>query len=394
MDVPIQNLQFRSEAVANAALEAARSLRETIDTNARKAGNEPVPAATVDALTKADLWGVMTPREVGGSELPLLDVIDVFEEVARADGSAGWCLMAGASTVAYFGAYAGDAFVQTLFANGVPLAAGQFAPNGAGVREDGGFRLSGRYQFGSGLSYAQWVGAGFLVPPPEGSDAPAEFRFALLPKDSVELRGNWDVLGLTSTASWDYSIDDAFVPEEGTFLFAAPTRRRGGPIYVLGVMALTASGHAGFALGVARRALDELTVLSKTKVRMGSSSFLKDSDSFLEKLGILESRFRAARAWVRESFAKLEADVVENGRVDPVLNNEVRQATVFVTQEAADVVRGAYLLAGTTALRAGPLERCFRDIHAGSQHFFASPASTLDMARDLVAAAPDRALDA
>jgi alkylation response protein AidB-like acyl-CoA dehydrogenase len=378
----------------NAALRAARALRETIDANARKAGDEPVPAATVDALEKARLWGVMSPREVGGAELPIVDSIDVFEEVARADGSAGWCLMAGASTVAYFGAYAGDAFVEKLFADGVPLAAGQFAPNGTGVPEDGGFRISGRYQFGSGLSYARWVGAGILVPSPEGGDAPAEYRFALVPRQDVELRGNWDVLGLTSTASWDYAIEDVFVPEEATFLFAAPTRRRGGPIYSAGVIALTAAGHAGFALGVARRALDEVTVLSKTKIRMGSGTFLKDSEAFLEKLGVLESRFRASRAWVRDAFAGLEAAVVETGALDLVRNDEVRQATVFATQEAAEIVRGCYLLAGTSALRAGPLERCFRDIHAGSQHFFASPASTLDLARDLVAAAPDSALDA
>ncbi len=70
----------------------------------------------------------------------------------------------------------------------------------------------------------------------------------------------------------------------------------------------------------------------------------------------------------------------------------MRQATVHVTQEAADIVREAYLLLGTTALRDGPLQRCFRDIHAGSQHFFASPASTLELARDLMNAAPDSAL--
>ena len=72
----------------------------------------------------------------------------------------------------------------------------------------------------------------------------------------------------------------------------------------------------------------------------------------------------------------------------------VRQATVHLTQEGADIVRHVYLLAGTTALRDGPIQRCFRDIHAGSQHFFASPASTLDFARDLIVATPESALDA
>jgi alkylation response protein AidB-like acyl-CoA dehydrogenase len=257
-----------------------------------------------------------------------------------------------------------------------------------GVAEDGGYRLNGNYQFGSGLHYAEWVGAGFIVPPPAGSDAPARYLFGLVPAAAIEPRGNWNVLGLAATASWDYGIRDAFVPEGATFLFAAPTRRRGGRVYELGVLAQTAAGHAGFALGVTRRALDELRALAATKVRMGAGSFLKDDPRFLHELGTLESRLRGAEAWIRDAFARIERTVQESGRLDLRQNLEVRQATVHVTQEGADVVREAYRLAGTTSLRDGALQRCFRDIHAGSQHFFASPASTLEFARDLLAQPP------
>jgi alkylation response protein AidB-like acyl-CoA dehydrogenase len=368
-------------------LAAARELYPSIDARAAKAGSDPVPAETVEALRQAGLFGAMTPRELGGAELAIVDAIDVFAEVSRADGSTGWCLMAGASAVGYFGAYAGDEFVARLFADGIPLVAGQFAPNGAAVAEPGGYRLTGNYQFGSGLHYAEWVGAGFLVPSPAGSDAPMRYLFGLVPADQIEVRGNWEVLGLSATASWDYGVRDVFVPEGATFLFAAPTRRRGGPVYELGVIAQTAAGHAGFALGVTRRALDELAVIAGTKVRMGSGVFLKDDPRFLHALGTLESRYHSAKAWVRDAFTRIERTVRETGRLDLRENNEVRQATVHVTQEGADVVREAYLLAGTTALRDGPLQRCFRDIHAGSQHFFASPASTLDYARDRMASA-------
>jgi alkylation response protein AidB-like acyl-CoA dehydrogenase len=374
-------------------LSTARELRTSIDANAQKSGSDPVPLETIAALRGAGIYGLMTPKELGGAELPILDVIDVVEEVSRADGSAGWCLMAGATTAAYFGAYGGESFVQRMFADGTPLAAGQFAPNGTGVREGDGYRVTGNYSFGSGIDCADWVGAGFLVLPPEGSDEPAEYRFGVVPKQDAELRGNWDVLGLQSTASLDYGIDSALVPEEATFVFAAPTRHRGGRQFELGVMVLTAAGHAGFALGVARRALDEMASIAKTKVRMGTGTFLKDSERFLELLGNLESRFAASRAWVRETFAAAEATVLAGGAVDPVEANRVRQSTVFATQEAAEIVRGAYLHVGTTALRDGPLQRCFRDIHAGSQHFFASPASTLEMARDVMTTAADAGID-
>ena len=193
-------------------LEAARDLRSTLDTNAGLAGNAPVPKDTVEAPTRADLWGVMCPTELGGAGLSMVEAIDVFAETAWADGSAGWCHMAAASAIAYFASYCSDEFVKPLFADGIPLAAGQFAPNGMATREQGGFRLTGRYSFGSGIDYADWCGAGFLVPAPEGSDAPAEYRFGLVPKSEVTLLGNWDVLGLRSTASLDYSIEEVFVP--------------------------------------------------------------------------------------------------------------------------------------------------------------------------------------
>jgi alkylation response protein AidB-like acyl-CoA dehydrogenase len=302
--------------------------------------------------------------------------------------------MAGASAVGYFGSYGGDAFVREMFADGVPLVAGQFAPNGIGTPVEGGYRVTGSYQFGSGIHYAEWVGAGFLVQPPEGSDEPARYLFGVVPKAEAELRGNWDVLGLDATASFDYGIEDAFMPEGAVFLFAAPTRHRGGPVFELGVIAQTAAGHAGFAIGVVRRALDELEVLARTKARMGTGTFLKDDERFLHTLGTLESRARASSSWVRESFALLEQSVRETGRVDLEHNDRVRQATVHVTQDGADIVRQAYLLAGTTALRAGPLQRCFRDMHAASQHLMASPIATLDWARRLLEAAPDSALDA
>ena len=112
------------------ALAAARELRSAIDANAVKAEGAPVPPETVGSLRDAGLFGIMTPRDVGGSELSLLESIEVFAEVARADGSAGWCLMAVASCSSYFGAYCEQSFVDRLFANGIPLAAGQFAPDG------------------------------------------------------------------------------------------------------------------------------------------------------------------------------------------------------------------------------------------------------------------------
>jgi alkylation response protein AidB-like acyl-CoA dehydrogenase len=365
-------------------LDAARDLRSTIEAGA--GDDAHVPDSVMAAIADAQLHGVLTPREVGGAELPIPDVLDVFAELAYADGSAGWCTMASATVTAFFGAWANDDFARECFADGVPLAAGQFAPNGTAVRDgaNAGWRVSGNYQFGSGIVHARWVGAGVLTQHEDGTDP--DFLLALFPADQATRQGNWHTLGLRATASEDYAVRDVLVPDVATFPFFAPTRYHGGPMYDLGVLGVTAIGHCGFALGVTRRALDELArVATGGKHRMAAASPLRDSERFLHELGTLEGRSRAARAWVYEVFRDAQQAADDNA-VTPQLVNLVRQATVHVTQVGADIARQAYLLAGTTALRDGPLQRCFRDLHAGTQHFFASPAAAQDVARDILAA--------
>ncbi len=356
-------------------LDRARDLASLIDTNAAKADGGPVLEATVTAMAEAGLYSAMAPREVGGAELSLVDNLDLFAEVSRADGSTGWCLMASAGASAYFAAWCPDSFTDQAFADGVPRVAGQFAPAGTAVEVEGGYRLTGDYQFGSGLNDAAWAGAGAFTQPAD--DSPAGYRFFMMPKSEVQLKGNWEVLGLTGTASWDYSIDDVFIPTEASFDFFDITRHRGGPAYDLGVLPLTALGHAAWALGLMRRAIDELVDIAQTKQRLGAPSTLVGSEHVVMQVAKLEARYCASRAWVYNSFGEAEAQAIEADQQgeapDPARSLDCRMATVHATQEAADVIQGAYLLAGTTALRDGALQRCFRDIHAGTQHAMVSP---------------------
>jgi alkylation response protein AidB-like acyl-CoA dehydrogenase len=377
--------------VTHAYLDAARDLRREIDANARANPDAPVPHETYDLVRAAGLHGALAPREVGGAELSLVDCLDVFTELARADGSTGWCVMASATSAAFFGAWGSDELVEKMFADGVPWSAGQYAPNGTAERDGDEWIVNGDYQFGSGIDVAEWVGAGVMATDDAGNP---DMVFLTFPADGARRTGNWDVLGLRATASEDYRVRDLRVPVAWSFRFFAPVRHRGGPIFELGVLGLTTVGHIGFALGVVRRALDELTAIAATKHRMGAATSLRESERFLHELGRLEARARADVAFARSELARAQAVLEADPAPDPRLTNRLRAATVHVTQHGADIVREAYLLGGTSALRAGPLERCFRDIHAGTQHFFASPAGAVDFGRDVLDAAPGDALDA
>lgn len=359
-------------------------LRALIEEHATSDGT-PIAAEVVDAFNAAGLYGSMTPKDAGGLELSLLENLDLMADIAYADGSTGWCFMACATTSAFFGAWAGDDFVLDAYANGVPLAAGQLAPNGTAVAVDGGERVTGRYQFGSGIDHCAYVGMGYVVTPDDG---PPEYRMGIVPKAAVTITGNWDVLGLRATASYDYTADDVFVPDAASFGYAAPgamapIHRRGGPVYNLGVLILTCVGHSAWAMGLTRRALDEVRGIAPTKLRMGAPSTLSESERFLHDYARLEQRAQAAAARVRDIFATAQ-DAAERGTATPALSAEVRSVNAFVTEEAAEIVRACYLMAGTTGLRAGPLERAFRDIHAGTQHAMVNPQHHIEWARSLV----------
>ena len=337
----------------------------------------------------AGLQRASVPQAVGGAELSLGECLDLYAELSRADGSTGWVLMAVSTSAAFFGAYCPDSFTDVMFADGIPVVAGQFAPNGVAVPQGDGFAITGDYSFGSGIEHADWVGCGSVTTPEEGD---GDYLFSVIPRDEVDVTGNWDVLGLRSTASYDYRID-SLVPSDRTFSFFFFERRRGGPVYDLGIQCLTLVGHAGWIIGVLRRALDEATVLATTRKRMTGATILAEDPRFKFDLAEAESRLRAGELWIRAAFAKAEASASSPDGPDPVAISEAKQATAYLTREGTAIVQSLYLHLGTAALREGAFQRCFRDVHAGSQHAMVSPMQTFEFADTLFAAAGESALD-
>lgn len=377
--------------------DTARTVQDQLDAFGSAAGpGEPFDPAALDLIAESGLAGLVVPKEVGGVDLPLAEAVRVWSEVSRADGSIGWCAFASDSALAYFGSYLPDDGVAEIFGEpaggpaALPIMAGQFAPNGTATPDPddpGSWVVDGDFQFGSGLLHADWAGAGFLAHAADGAD-PA-YLMGCFPVDQAEPRGNWDVLGLRATQSIDYGVHGVSVPGRRTFEFFSPTVHRGSAKHHLGVIPLTAAGHAAWALGVARRMLDELGAVAATTTRMGAPGSLADSDHFCIELARLESRQRAGRAWVQEVCESAEAECERLGGPPSALTADLlRQACVHVNKEAVQVAQAAYSLAGTRALREGPLQRCFRDLHAGAQHYFASDLPSVDFARTLLGAAP------
>jgi alkylation response protein AidB-like acyl-CoA dehydrogenase len=374
MQTLTETLPERAKAVGSIANEHA----DWGDRHGRLA--EPV----VDALHDEGLYGMWVPRSLGGAELDPVSSLQVIENVAYGDPSAGWVLMAAALAIGSGAAYLGDDAVKALFPaqsrKRFPVIAGQGTRPGVAVPHDGGFLLSGSWSFASGIKHGTHIHTLAII---QGTGEP---RIFVLPVEKVRLIDNWDVMGLRATGSIDYTIDSVYVPDSFTHFAITDVPKRGGNLYTVGIVGFAAMCHSAWACGIGRRILDELA--SNVRTRGGRAGTQATSESFLEQYAKAEGTYRAARALVYEIWTEMSRLLERGERPSVRLQSLVRLAMAHVTWAAHDVAMFVYTAAGTTGLRAGTIQRLFRDMHAGTQHLVASPPVFRAIGRELAGLAP------
>jgi alkylation response protein AidB-like acyl-CoA dehydrogenase len=376
-----------------------RSMRDVV--LAEAAPSEDARTTTgpvVDAMWSTGLMRHMNPAEAGGDEPSFADMIATWIEMAALDGSFGWVGIANFPSAAASAALLPDDGFAEVFGgpdHRVTLG-GQFAPNGRGDVVDGGIRLSGSWSFGSGTGHSAFVAGGY-IPFVDGEMvwvAPGvpDLRVAILPRDQIEFTDGWFVQGLKGTGSYDYNVRDVFVPEHRTYeLFAREPHRGRSPALRMGLMPITAAGHASWALGVARSMIDDVAEIATTKVRMGDLAPLANRTSF--QVGFAEHRalWRAAHLLVLDSFAAAERAVANGDAHTPARRADMRIAAVHATNASRKVAEWAHLAAGTTAIREGRRHaRAFRDLYTGTQHAFIGEKVAADAAQVVLGLVDDQ----
>ncbi|CAN5779618.1 acyl-CoA dehydrogenase family protein [soil metagenome] len=353
--------------------------------------------AVVDALWESGLMSRFNPAEAGGAEPSFREMIATWIDMAHLDGSFGWIGIANLPSAAVAAAYlpdAGFAEVFTANANRVTMG-GQFFPNGTAELSDGQYRLTGAWNFGSGTGHAEYVAAGFM-PTVDGdlvwaSEGVPELLVAILPRSDITFTDGWHVQGLKGTGSYDYEVHDVVVPAHRTFpLFTREPLRGSSAAFRMGMMPITAAGHAGWALGVAKSMIDDVEELAASKVRMGDPAPLANKASFQRGLAHHLSMWRAARLLVEQTFADIEAAVESGEPLTPLQRADLRVSAVYATDCSREIAQWAHLAAGTTAIREGSrIERAFRDLYTGTQHAFIGEKVATDAAQVWLGLEPD-----
>ena len=351
-------------------MDAVDSVRDILEVGAEE-GEETgaLPQASVDALYDSGLLRLKMPHSLGGAEADLVTQLDVLEAVCEIEPSAGWCLMIGAASLGGVGAFLPDDAIEEIFAGGnPPKTAGVFAPFGQAVPVDGGYLLSGRWSFASGIRHSNWISCGARVITGEPG-RPAQVRATVRTSD-VKIHDNWRVMGLRGTGSCDFSADNLFVPASFAYDVSLTEPLRGGAIYRLGRPGFVTNEHSAFALGVARRALNAALEVGQSKNRgYNSVNSLARRPAFQRMLSESELRLRATRLLNVEILEEASQAVNQGHPPSPLLQTEMRSLCSYTTDVAVDIVTQAFRFAGGAALfDSSILQRCLRDINAGAQH--------------------------
>src|SRR5215472_11498947 len=253
------------------------------------------------AMLDANLFAVRLPRDEGGLGGTGVELFEATEEIARADGSAGWCMLISNAVGTFIHIGADPEARCEIFGNGPVACWATLLPKARSVAIKGGFRLSGNFSWGSSSSLSRCV---MVAEPIADRGGRQWFRAHLVPKEDVEIReGSWDVMGLRATASVDYTITDKFVPAHRTFEY--PFLSDGDPRRpsARGLVELGRPGMAAFASGIGLRALDELLAAAPKTKRLQAEGMQSEDNVVQFGIGDLEGRLRAARGYCLDLVA-------------------------------------------------------------------------------------------
>ncbi|HVK24258.1 MAG TPA: acyl-CoA dehydrogenase family protein [Actinokineospora sp.] len=355
------------------ARELAPTLRER---SAEIEKARTLPLDIVETLRAAGVFRMCFDQEWGGLGLTSMEQTEVVEALAYGDASVGWCSMIGAN-LGIYSRFIDQDVARAMFPNPDMIVAGLLQPSGRAERVPGGFRLSGRWPFGSGINHADWIISGAFVfedgkpyASPDGSN-PHESRQFMVPRAHAEVIDNWHTTGLAGSGSSDYTFTDVFVQEEHTFSF---DKVYGAPGPLASPDAFTRA-MCGAPLGVARAALDYARDIALTRMDRMAGKPWAELYRVQVALAECEADYNATRAGVYAAMTREWDVLTAGGTLDDLAPNDraaIPVSWVHAFRMSRSIVSRLYdLLQTWSILQSSPMDRWMRDTATMRQHLTA-----------------------
>jgi alkylation response protein AidB-like acyl-CoA dehydrogenase len=356
-------------------LEIARSLAPRI--RARADAIEvarQLPRDLVLDIANAGLFKVGLSEAEGGLGADIVTTLRVIEEIARADGSTGWCVAMGINTFRQSAQFAPEIRRKIFHSDPIGVSAGSANPRGRAVGVPGGYRVTGHWFFASGCMHSSVLHGACKVfdgdRPRLLPNGDQEIRMAYFcPKSGARIIDTWNVSGMRGTGSHDIEVEDLFVPEEHTFSALDRRARVTGPMNRMHGFDLAGCGFCCVGLGVARAAIDTFVELAQVKIPRSSSDLLRDRALVQARVGEAEALLRSGRAFLFDVVEEMWQTVLARELVTERQRSDLRMAMTHAAQSAAKATHIVCATAGTTSIfTSSPLERYARDAEVVTRH--------------------------
>ncbi|MFB6783919.1 3-hydroxy-9,10-secoandrosta-1,3,5(10)-triene-9,17-dione monooxygenase oxygenase subunit [Streptomyces sp. NPDC056352] len=362
--------------MGNEVLESVRALLPAIAERAQTTDeSRQVPEKTIRELVDAGVFRMLQPRRYGGLECDPVDFYEVVRAISAVCCSTGWVasvLGVHPWQLALFDRQAQD---EVWGEDQDTLVSSAYAPVGRLTPVDGGYRLSGRWSFSSGCGHAGWALLGALVVGAQGR--PVDFMTVLVPRCDYRIEDVWDVVGLRGTASNDIVVEPVFVPAHRVIRNYEQAQLKGpgqkvnpGPLYRLPFAAVFTSAITAPVIGAVAGGYDSYISLMKERVRLslGGGKFVEDPFAQVA-IARAASDLDATLLQMDRNLRELSALAAEGREIPVELRLRTRRDQVRGTERAVAAMDLLFKTAGGNSLRRGnPIERAWRDAHAGSVH--------------------------
>jgi len=360
---------------------ALRKYHEEIEREQR------MPPALFEQLREAGFYKMVIPRSLGGLQVDPLTYLRVVETLAEGVGSVGWNLGNGGVGQLVTLGLPDDGVDEIYGKRADTVIAGTAVPGGGrAVPVPGGYQVNGRWQFGSGCNEASWMLGSFQVIGDDGEprrhpDGGSLFWRGVFARAEAEIvPGSWDVTGLRGTGSFDWTVDDVFLPERRTMpQVGIPLEnqwsRWPGLTYQLPVQCWVGPHHSAVITGIAQAGINALIELAGGKQPRGRPvGLLCDSPQVQDAIGRADAILNAGRAYRSAMITELWNTIASGKETTLEQRARCRLASTYTAESAREAMDLIYHHGGSTSFkRESRLAECWRDLHTVGQTVTLAP---------------------